>query len=238
MTSAELQETAYRAEDVRLGNLLTAWGAVNAGITTVLGLQNVRTTQPEIYPSPDFVKLALAAELSADPGTAFAYNNKAVNLLAGIVNVASGRRLDHYLRDEVFAPLGIVDFTWTLDPAGNPHAMSGLQIRALDLARIGLMMLDGGRWKGKTIVPRWWVQQSTAASQSFNPTCGLLWWRLGDFRYVARSISARAESASGLTPRNAIRRSGWRATSAATQSFSAATAFACSAPAWPSRAKK
>ena len=95
--------------------------------------------------------------------------------------------MDQYLRDEIFAPLGVTDFSWTLDPAGNPHGMSGLQIRALDLARIGQMMLQGGTWKGKTIVPRSWVARSTAAGQPFRVTCGLLWWRLGDFRYVAAS---------------------------------------------------
>src|SRR5690606_30258640 len=44
------------------------------------GLQNVRNTGVEIYPAPDALKLALAAELSDDPGAKFAYNNKAVNL--------------------------------------------------------------------------------------------------------------------------------------------------------------
>lgn len=149
------------------------------------GLQNERNTGVEIYPSPDFVKLALAAELTTTPGTAFAYNNKAVNLLAGIVKAACGRRMDLYLRDEIFSPLGITDFSWSLDPAGNPHAMSGLQIRALDLARIGQLMLQDGRWRGKTIVPRSWVTESTGAGQPFRITAGLLWWRLGDFRYVA-----------------------------------------------------
>jgi CubicO group peptidase (beta-lactamase class C family) len=149
------------------------------------GLQNEVNTIVEIYPSPDFVKLALSAELTSAPGTAFAYNNKAVNLLAGIVKAASGRRMDHYLRDEIFTPLGITDFTWSLDDAGNPHAMSGLQIRALDLARIGQLMLQNGTWKGKTIVPRSWIAESTKAGQSLQITSGLLWWLLGDFRYVA-----------------------------------------------------
>jgi len=58
------------------------------------GLQNVPMTVEEIYPSPDFVQLALAAELEAEPGTAFAYNNKAVNLLAGVVERADGRKLE------------------------------------------------------------------------------------------------------------------------------------------------
>jgi CubicO group peptidase (beta-lactamase class C family) len=149
------------------------------------GLQNVPNTTVEIYPSHDFVRLALAAELTSKPGTAFAYNNKAVNLLAGLVKRASGRRMDEYIGDEIFAPLGIRDFTWTLDEAGNPHAMSGLQIRALDLARLGQLMLQGGGWKGKTILPRWWVAESTRAGQALVPSCGLLWWRLGDFRYMA-----------------------------------------------------
>jgi CubicO group peptidase (beta-lactamase class C family) len=49
------------------------------------GLQDHPTTNLEIYPSPDFVKLALAAELENEPGTRFKYSNKAVNLLTGVV---------------------------------------------------------------------------------------------------------------------------------------------------------
>lgn len=104
-------------------------------------------------------------------------NNKAVNLLAGIVLKASGKRMDLYIRDEIFAPMGIVDFTWSLDRAGNPHGMAGLQIRAIDLSRVGQMMLDGGTWKGQRIVSEAWVRLSTGQpGQPYDPTCGLLWW--------------------------------------------------------------
>src|SRR6185295_2307454 len=94
------------------------------------GLQNEPNTGIEIYPSPDFIKLALAAELSEEPGTVFRYNNKAVNLLAAIVKIASGKTLDQYARDELFAPMGITDVHWDTDPAGTPQVMAGLQIRA------------------------------------------------------------------------------------------------------------
>jgi CubicO group peptidase (beta-lactamase class C family) len=140
------------------------------------GLQNVPITSFEIYPSPDFVKLALAAEVSDEPGSKFAYNNKAVNLLAGIVERASGMRMDLYLAKEIFEPLGIKDFHWTLDRAGNPHGMSGLEIRALDFAKIGQMLLDEGTWKGKPILSKDWIGKSVEPSQSLEPTCGLLWW--------------------------------------------------------------
>lgn len=64
------------------------------------GLQNVPMTTVEIQPSPDYVQLALAAELVADPGLMYSYNNKAVNLLAGIVERADGRKLEEFAREE------------------------------------------------------------------------------------------------------------------------------------------
>jgi CubicO group peptidase (beta-lactamase class C family) len=140
------------------------------------GLEN-NPFAAEIYASPDFVQFALAAELSDDPGARFSYNNKAVNLLAGIVRKASGRRMDVYIGEEIFRPMGITDVTWSLDQAGNPHGMAGLQIRAVDLAKIGQMMLDGGTWRASRVVSEDWVRLSTAQpGQPHEPTCGLLWW--------------------------------------------------------------
>jgi CubicO group peptidase (beta-lactamase class C family) len=140
------------------------------------GIQAERTTKNEIYPSPDFVQLALAAELVSDPGTKFFYNNKAVSILAGIVQKLSGKRLDRFVGDEIFAPMGITDFGWELDQSGNPHSMSGLSIHALDLAKIGQMLLDEGVWQGKTIISKGWIAQSIAPGQQITPSCGLLWW--------------------------------------------------------------
>jgi CubicO group peptidase (beta-lactamase class C family) len=139
------------------------------------GLQSPLITA-EIYASPDFVQFALAAEISDHPGSRFSYNNKAVNLLAGVVQRASGERMDKYLGKEIFEPLGIKEFGWTLDRSGNPHAMAGLQIRAIDLAKIGQMMLDEGSWKGRQVVSKDWVRKSVEPGQPLEPGCGLLWW--------------------------------------------------------------
>jgi CubicO group peptidase (beta-lactamase class C family) len=166
------------------------------------GLQANPTTE-EIYRSPDFVRLALAAELSEDPGTRFFYNNKAANLLAGIVEKASGQRLDRYLQAKLFAPLGIKDFSWTLDAAGNPHAMSGLQLHPIDLAKIGQMILDGGVWHGQRVVGEAWLKQSTLeAGQAFVPSCGLLWWR----NFSAWQLLFEKGAASRLKERGADQR--------------------------------
>lgn len=140
------------------------------------GLDDKPTAQ-EIYASPDFVQFALTADVASDPGTKFFYNNKATNLLAGVVFRASAKPLDEYVAREIFAPLGITGFGWSKDSAGNPHAMAGLQISAIDFAKIGQLMLDEGVWRGRRILSREWVAESIAEGQPFNPKCGLLWWR-------------------------------------------------------------
>lgn len=142
------------------------------------GLQNVRDTNVEIYPSPDFVRLALAAELDDEPGARFAYNNKTLNLIPAIVQQLSGLRIDAYLRQGLFRELGITRFTWSLDAAGNAHGMSGLQILPADLALLGQLMLQRGEWQGKTLVRPEWIEQSLLPAHADAPQSGLLWWRI------------------------------------------------------------
>jgi CubicO group peptidase (beta-lactamase class C family) len=146
-------------------------------LTHTSGLQNERLATAEIYGSPDFVQLALCAEVVDPPGQKFAYNNKATNLLAGLVQRISGKRLDVLLKEELFGPLKITDIGWTLDPAGNPHAMSGLQIRPADLAKLGQVMLDRGRWQGEPLLSAEWVEEATRPSEA-NAEYGQLWWMI------------------------------------------------------------
>lgn len=138
------------------------------------GLQDLSTTYKEILPSRDYVQLALAAELSADPGERFFYSNKAVNLLAGIIHKISGKRMDEYIAEAIFMPLGIVDYDWQLDRSGNPHAMAGLEISAVDLSRLGQLMLNSGVWEGRRILSENWIRESTLPHGSAHH--GLLWW--------------------------------------------------------------
>ena len=141
------------------------------------GLQDIPGDGPEIEPAPDAIQLALAAELMANPGEYWFYSNKATNLLAGVVERASGRKLDAYVAEVLLRPLCITEAEWAFrDKAGNPYGMAGLTLHARDLAKIGQMMLDGGTWQGTTVLPREWIKASVAPSQRFDPRYGLLWW--------------------------------------------------------------
>jgi len=71
------------------------------------GMQNVMNATVEIYPAPDAIQLALSAEIVGTPGTDPNYNNKAVNLLAGIIEKASGKPMDVFFRDGLFKSMDI-----------------------------------------------------------------------------------------------------------------------------------
>jgi CubicO group peptidase (beta-lactamase class C family) len=165
------------------------------------GLQNVPRTDVEIGSSPDFVQLALAAELSDDPGTVFAYNNKAVNLLAGIVRKASGKRMDIFVRETLFTPLGITNVSWVLDPAGNPLGMSGLQILPADFAKVGQLVLNRGRWNNQQLIAESWFELSLQPGQTQNPECGLLWWLIPErATYTVDDEQIQKLEAKGIDP--------------------------------------
>jgi CubicO group peptidase (beta-lactamase class C family) len=157
--------------------------------------------------SPDFVRFALAAEMDAAPGERFFYNNTAVNLLAGVVERASGEKLDDFLRERLFAPLGITEVTWWRDRSGNPAANAGLQIHALDLAKIGQLVLDEGMWRGRRILSAEWIRRSAwTPGQRIDPTCALLWWL--SYPRVTTELPkglAREAAARGLEPALAAR---------------------------------
>lgn len=148
------------------------------------GLQNNPNAGAEIYPAPDVVQLALAAELADPPGEVFSYNNKATNLLAGVIHRASGQPMDVYLEQRLFAPLGIQAGTWHRDEAGNPHAMAGLPLTARDAARIGELLLDDGRLPdGTRLLPAGFVERLFAPSTR-SERVGLLWWRTPQWQRV------------------------------------------------------
>lgn len=164
-------DPAVRAqrESVTLRHLLTHTSGIAADATT-----------EKVYASEDVVEFALGSRLATPPGTVFLYNNVACNLLCGIVEKASGKKADDYARAMFFEPLGITDFGWTRDAKGNPHGMAGCQLHAIDLARIGQLVLQRGEWEGERLISEAWLDE--AMKPAFPDlgggasTCGYLWW--------------------------------------------------------------
>jgi CubicO group peptidase (beta-lactamase class C family) len=167
-----------------VSSLFEAWKAGPRAAITVRhllshtsGLDPTRTNLKK----ETILEHAQASPLVFEPGARFQYNNNAVDLLAAVVSRSAGSPMDDYLDRTLFRKLDIVESSWMKDREGTPSGAGELLIRPVDLAKLGQLMLQDGRWNGEQLVPRDWVQLSVEPSQPYAEDCGLLWWREGPF---------------------------------------------------------
>lgn len=111
--------------------------------------------------SADPVRFVLERPVVSAPGTAWVYSGGLTQVLAEVVQRATGRPLLDFARETLFEPLGITDVEWVTDAGQTtPSAASGLRLRPRDLAKIGLVYQQAGRWNGQQVIPAAWVAAS------------------------------------------------------------------------------
>jgi len=108
------------------------------------------------------VKQFLAQPIVYQPGTHFLYNTMGSYVLSAIVTKVSGQTELEFLKPRLFAPLGIEDPRWDISPEGNSLGGYGLYLRTEDIAKFGQLYLQKGKWNGKQLVPRKWIEQATS----------------------------------------------------------------------------
>lgn len=173
----ELDDPARRA--IRIRHLLTMSA----------GLDWMEPSPVRRASSTDEIGLAFRAcayryvfgrDIVAPPGTAFTYSGGLTAVLGETLARSAKRPLRDIARDELFAPLGIADWEWIGDLHGQPIAPAGLRLAPRDLMKIGAMMLAGGRWQGRQVVPAEWVAESTKTGIATPPLggYGYQWWTM------------------------------------------------------------
>jgi CubicO group peptidase (beta-lactamase class C family) len=113
------------------------------------------------WQAEDIVEYALGKPLFSDPGTRFNYSNATAAVAGALLENATGTDVRAFAREYLYQPLGITGFLWTSYPDGTVETDGGLALRPRDLAKIGQLYLDGGRWGEVQIVPTAWVEEST-----------------------------------------------------------------------------
>ncbi len=95
------------------------------------------------------------------PGSSFEYNSMNSYVLSAIISRKTGETLTEYLRPRLFEPLGIRRFFWEESPEHVVKGGWGMFLRIEDMAKLGMLYLQNGKWQGRQIIPEEWVREST-----------------------------------------------------------------------------
>ena len=120
--------------------------------------------------------LVFSLPLVSAPGTEWAYSNEGAYLLSPILRRAAGEPIEDYAARRLFGPLGMASTRLRVLPEGQAWTHATMWTTPRDLARVGQLMLQRGRWDGEQIIPEPWVEASVRPSQTLSLDYGLLWW--------------------------------------------------------------
>jgi CubicO group peptidase (beta-lactamase class C family) len=144
-----------------------------------------KNTGSALEASPDWVSFTINRPMMREPGTKFNYSSGESVLLAHVFRQATGRDIEEYAAQYLFAPIGIEHWFWKRTPSGSVDTEGGLYLEAGDLARIWYLFTRNGMWNGTRIVSEDWVKTSVtpAIATGTGPNAakyGLKWWLYRD----------------------------------------------------------
>lgn len=180
---------------------ITAGFAGSSNVTADLGFAT----------SPDWVR-AILTHPARPPEGSFTYSSGGSHLLSAILITATGQLVLDYARAKLFDPLDIptrpafqplptannidayqnAGFAWPVDPQRRHLGFGFLKLGPRDMAKIGTLYLNDGRWQGNQILPAAWTRDATTAhvpaADGATPSYGYQWWvgtAAGDPAYLA-----------------------------------------------------
>ncbi|WP_062493273.1 serine hydrolase domain-containing protein [Paenibacillus sp. 32O-W] len=172
----ELAEAAdERKRAITIGHLLT--------MTSGLEWPDFDKPYRRMKASADWVRYVAETPLAHAPGQVFAYNSGGSHLLSAILTRATGESALAFARKHILDKLGVRDVRWN-DHGGINEGGTGIHMSSRDLAKFGLLYLQGGRWGGEQLVPEWWVRASLSPKHkglmNYEPPIygqyGYHWW--------------------------------------------------------------
>ncbi|MFC8385864.1 serine hydrolase domain-containing protein [Nocardia sp. NPDC057272] len=189
-----LGDAAHRS--ITVENLLTETsgmqvGVLSEGITAVIPID------------PHSAVQALSVQLTNPPGTTFSYSQRNVDLLSYVIELAVGEPLQQFAQRELFDPLGIPrsDYYWASDRSGHTYGYAHLLLPPNDLAKIGLLVSNDGRWGADRVISSDYLREARTPSAA-NSCYGYLFWLGADCSESPDFLPADTFFMSGLGLQN------------------------------------
>jgi len=126
--------------------------------------------------------------ITMQPGDQYFYDGVPADHLADIIAAATGKSSHRYMLEDIVAPLGCENFSYQpegVDHNDNVRIGGSILISCRDMARLGQLYLNGGRWEGQQLVAESYIREAISASD-LNPGYGYLWW----LNYAGRIAAA------------------------------------------------
>ena len=202
-----LQQGKIRSVNQKLFEFFPEYSSQDTGLKSQITIKDLLTMtagfkwNEDDYTRPDNneilmgnssnpVAYMLSLPMANTPGKVFVYNGGATQLLAAIIQKATGLSLDNFANEYLFIPLGITVFEWgTTDGSDMPEAFTGLYLKSRDMLKFGLLYMNDGKWNTKQVVHAEWVKESIkpyiVADDGSDPRFGkseygFQWWILPD----------------------------------------------------------
>jgi CubicO group peptidase (beta-lactamase class C family) len=146
---ADLKDKPF-LQDLRVQDLLTmSVGHDKEPLRSVIVMQ------------PDWIRGFLNHPIVAKPGTKFLYNTLATYMLSAIIQKVTGGTTLAYLKPRLLEPLHITGIDWESDQKGINVGGWGIRVKTEDIAKLGLLYLNQGKFEGKQVLPAAWVAEAT-----------------------------------------------------------------------------
>lgn len=115
---------------------------------------------PIYYGADDRLELVADTRVDEPAGTSFEYTDVNPVFAAAMLSAAAGRPLEEYAAEKLFAPMGMENYAWQrADKQGLVSTGWGLRLRPVDLAKLGMLLMNDGEWNGEQLVPADWIER-------------------------------------------------------------------------------
>jgi CubicO group peptidase (beta-lactamase class C family) len=145
----------------------------------MLPMNDPKNDNINMFRSNKWLNYAITRPMAKKPFTVFKYNSGCPMIVAAIIEKATKMKLDEFAKKYLFVPLQIKTFRWQKDSIGFCHAGGGLYLKPMDMMKIGIMVMNYGKWENRQIISENWIRKATSSylPTSFDiSTYGYFWW--------------------------------------------------------------
>lgn len=133
------------------------------------GYLDIDTENVLSYGTLDYLKYAFSRKLPNAVGVERVYSDAAYYILSRVVAKKAGEKMTDFLLPRLFNPLKFREVSWSVCPYGHAMGATGLYIRSEDMAKLGMVYLNGGTYEGQRIVSEEWVNLVLSRGYELKP---------------------------------------------------------------------